>query len=167
VLVYADGKTEIGLLLQDQIQGVAPWRWVSDKDLSDGSIQRKHQAEIAEEWRKDLETSPGKMVGCGLEGPKTVYTTNTVCYAILKFFQDNQSELKPYAGYAFLQECASLDTRTCMAIIDVMRSLAATAHADSKMTLTEKRADQFQIKFSGNDRPHYMNACQDLVGYFK
>jgi hypothetical protein len=60
-----------------------------------------------------------------------------------------------------------LDTKTCMAIIDVMQSLVATADTDSKMALIEKCANQFEMKFSENDRPHYMNACQDLVEYFK
>lgn len=98
-LVFADGETEIGLLLQDSINGVTSWRWHSDKELAEGAAspaQKKRAAEVDNDMRRNAENTPNKMVGCGVEGPETVYTTWAVCYAVIKLVRDNQGKFRPY-----------------------------------------------------------------------
>jgi hypothetical protein len=120
-----------------------------------------------EDMRRSAEKNPNEMVGCAVEGPKTVYTTWAVCYAVIKFFKDNQSKLKPFAGYALIQECARTNDRFCFAIIEELRTLAGKVKFESKMALIEECADDLAKKVLGNERPQYMNACQDIIdGYF-
>ena len=169
-LVFDGGKTQIGLLLKDMIQGVAEWRWHSDEELAQGANSPAHQkaeAAIYDDMRRSAEKTPNETVHCGIEGPKPVYTTWAVCYAAIKFVKDNQTKLKPYAGYAILQECAGLDSRRCLAIIEEMRFIATTASLDSKMVLTEKCAADLGRRIPGNERPQYMNACQGMAEYFR
>ena len=164
ILVFANGGTEKGVLLQDSMNGVVSWRWVSNHYLAESPEQRS--AAMYDDMRKSAEKNPNQTVGCGVDAPETVYTTNAVCYAILKFIRDYGSELRPYAGYAILQNCARIDSAVCLGIVQELRSLAGTSRMKSKMTLTDQCADDLDRKFPGVERPRYMNACQELVGYF-
>jgi hypothetical protein len=168
-LIFADGKTETGLLLRDSINGVASWRWHSDEELAQGPAspaQRKRAAEVDDEMRRSAENTPNKMVGCGVEGPETVYTTWAVCYAVIKLVRDNQGKFRPYAGYAILQDCGRINSSVCLGIIQELQSLASVPQPRSRMALTEKCADELEKRFPGNEKPQYMNSCQDLVKYF-
>jgi hypothetical protein len=168
-LVFAGGKTEVGLLLRDQINGVSSWRWHSDEELAQGAnspAQKKVAAQVDEDMRRSAERTPNAMVGCGVEGPQTVYATWAVCYAVIKFVKDNQNKLKPDAGYALLQDCGRINSKTCLGIVAELQSLGGSARLNSKMALTEQCANDLEKRFPGNEQPQYMNSCQDLVGYF-
>jgi hypothetical protein len=157
-------------LLRDSINGVASWRGHSDKELAEGAAspaQKKRAAEVDNDMRRNAENTPNKMVGCGVEGPETVYTTWAVCYAVIKLVRDNQDKLRPYAGYAILQDCGRINSNVCLGIIQELQSLASVPQPRSRMALTEKCADDLEKRFPGNEKPQYMNSCQDLVGYFR
>jgi hypothetical protein len=164
-LIFVGGGTETGLLLRDSVNGVFSWRWHSDKSLAEGSAQKQGTAEIIDQMRRDAESTPNKIVGCGVEGPESIYTTSAVCYAVIRFDIDNQDKLIPYAGYAILQDCGRLSSSVCLGIIEELQSLARVP--ESKMALTEKCADDLEMKFPGNEKPQYMNSCQELINYFR
>jgi len=169
-LVFAEGTTEVGLLLEDRVNGVSSWRWHSDTELAQGShspAQKKIAAQLDDDMRKSAIAKPDEMVGCGIEGPETVYTTRSVCYAVMKLVKENQEKFRPYAGYALLQNCGRISSRGCLGIVSEMQLLAGIAHGKSKYDLTEACANDLGKKFPGNEQPQYMNSCRDLVGYFK
>jgi len=164
-LVFASGNTQTGFLLQDSMNGVPSWRWASDQYIAESPAVRA--APIYDEIRKSAEKNPNKVVVCGVEGPKTVYTTNAVCNAVISFDKDYYKKLKPYAGYSVLQKCASFSSSVCLGIIQELRSLAPVSSQTSRMTLIDKCANSLEKRFPGNEKPQYLNACQDLVGYFR
>jgi hypothetical protein len=169
-LIFAGGTTEVGLLLQDRVNGVISWRWHSDVELAQGSnspAQKKIAAQIDDDMRRSATAKPDEMVGCGVEGPETVYTTRAVCYAVMKLVKDNQGKLRPYAGYALLQNCGRISSGVCLGIVSEMQLLVGTAQHQSKSDLTQTCANDLGRKFPGNEPPQYMNSCRDLVGYFK
>lgn len=163
-LVFANGGTESGMLLQDSINGVTSWRWVSNHYLAESPDERS--AGIYDEMRRSAASNPNQTVACGVGAPEAVYTTNAVCYSILKFVRDYGDVLRPNAGYAILQNCGLMDSAICMEIVRELRTLAGTSRTKSKMTLTERCADDLERKFPGVEKPRYMNACRELVGYF-
>lgn len=169
IVVFAEGGTETGLLLQDRVNGVSSWRWHSDEELAEGPnsvAQKKQAAQVDDDMRKSAEKTPEEMVACGVEGPETVYTTRAVCYSVIKLVRDGGSALRPYAGYALLQECGHINSKICIGIVEEIGKLAGSAPLTSKMALTEKCADDLEKRFPGNEKPQYMNSCQELVGYF-
>jgi hypothetical protein len=127
-LVFMGGRTEIGLLLQDSVNGVKSWRWHSDLELAQGGnspAQKKRMAEIYEDMRMSAVRDPDKVVSCGVEGPQTVYTANAVCYAVIKLVADKQDILKPYAGYWLLQDCGRVNSGLCLGIVEEIRTLSS------------------------------------------
>ncbi len=167
-LVFAGGGTETGLLLQDRVNGVASWRYHSDVELAQGPnspAQKKQAAAMDDAMRKDAEETPNETVACGVEGPQTVYTTRAVCYAVIKLVRDNGTKFRPYAGYALLQECGRINSKVCIGMIAELQSLAGFVPFKPKMALTEVCADDLQRRFPGNEKPQYLNSCQDLIGY--
>ena len=164
-LSFVGGGTETGLLLRDSVNGELSWRWHSDKALAEGSAQKQGAAEIIDEMRRDAASTPNKMVGCGVEGPESIYTTSAVCYAVIRFVTDNRHKLRPYAGYAILQGCGRLSSSVCLGIIEELQSLARVPQPESKIALTEKCADDLEMRFPGNEKPQYMNSCQELINY--
>jgi hypothetical protein len=169
-LVFMGGTTEIGLLLQDSVNGVKSWRWHSDLELAQGRnspAQKKRMAEIYEDMKMSATRDPNKVVSCGVEGPQTVYTANAVCYAVIKLVADKQDILKPYAGYWLLQDCGRINSGVCLGIVDEIRALSSSVQIKSRIALTEICAGDLERRFPGRERPQYMNSCQDLVGYFR
>ncbi len=164
-LVFASGDTQTGFLLKDSTNGVPSWRWVSDQYIAESPAQRA--APIYNAIRKSAEKNPDRVVVCGVEGPKTVYTTNAVCYAIISFDNVYHDKLKPYAGYSILQSCGAFSSSVCLGIIQELRSLAPVSPQRSKMRLVDKCADDLKKRFPGNEKSQYLNACQDLVGNFR
>jgi len=74
------------------MNGVPSWRWASDQYIAESPAVRA--APIYDEIRKSAEKNPNKVVVCGVEGPKTVYTTNAVCNAVISFDKDYYKKLK-------------------------------------------------------------------------
>jgi len=164
-LVFASGDTQTGFLVEDSINGVPSWRWASDQYIAESPAERA--APIYDEIRKSAEKNPNQVVICGVEGPKSVYTTNVVCNAVISFDKDYYEKLKPYTGYSVLQHCASTSSSACLAIIQELRSLAPISSQTSRMTLIDKCATSLEKRLPGNEKPQYLNTCQDLVGYFR
>ena len=164
-LVFASGDTQTGFLVEDLINGVPSWRWNSDQYLAESPAERA--APIYDEMQKSAEKNPDQVVICGVEGPKSVYTTNAVCNAVTRFDKDYFEKLKPYTGYSVLQHCASTSSSACLAIIQELRSLAPVSSQTSRMTLIGKCATSLEKRLPGNEKPQYLNTCQDLVGYFR
>jgi hypothetical protein len=169
-LVFLGGTTEIGLLLEDRVNGLSSWRWHSDTELAQGAnspAQKKVAAQLDDDMRKSASAKPDEMVGCGVEGPETVYTTRAVCYAVIKLVKDNVAKFKPYAGYALLQTCGRISSRVCLGIVSEMQLLTGIAEHQSKFNLTQTCANDLGRKYPGNEQPQYMNSCRDLVAYFR
>lgn len=120
-----------------------------------------------EDIRRSAEKNPNEMVGCGVQGPKQVYTTRDVCYAVMKLSREIYNPAKPYAGYHLLQVCGSLPRPTCLVIIAELRKLHSNEASKSTMALTEECASDLQSDdSSGEEKARKMNACQDLVESF-
>lgn len=167
-LVFAGGATQMGLLLQDKIQGIASWRWHSDQELAEGSSSPAHKKQVSQlndEMRKNALRTPNEVTGCGIEGPQTVYTTMAVCYAMINLSRDYREKLRPYGAYALLQECGRINSRDCLGMIAELEALANLRPQAAKMTLIETCAGDLERKFPGNEAPQYMNTCQSLVDY--
>lgn len=169
-LVFAGGTTEVGLLLEDRVNGVSSWRWHSDEELAQGAnspAQKKVAAQIDDEMRKNAEQKPNETVACGVEGPQTVYTTWAVCYSVIKLVRDNEGVFKPYAGYALLKQCGQMESKVCISLVSELQALAGPAGSKSKMDLIGMCANDIERRVPGREKPQYMNTCQDLIGYFR
>jgi hypothetical protein len=170
--VVENGKRTPGIIKLERYSGYERITWANDAggriiSWPTGVRFNEPPNDPIEDIHRRAEKNPNEMVGCAVEGPKQIFTTYAVCYAVIKFVRDNSSKLKPYAGYALIQECSRTNSRVCYAIIDELRNLAAKVQFESKMALIEKCADDLAKKFSGKEKPQYMNTCQDIIdGYF-
>jgi len=61
-----------------------------------------------EEIRKDTEKNPDEVIGCGVGGPESVYTTRAICFAVMNLYRDRR--IKPSAASELLQMCGSMST---------------------------------------------------------
>jgi hypothetical protein len=163
-LLFSDGGTETGLLLQDSVNGVLSWRWHSAQDLTPAA-QKRRQAEILNQMQREAESTPDKIIHCGVDGPESIFMTNAVCTALIRFVADNRDKLRPYAGYAILQGCSRLSASVCLGIIEELQSLASVPQP--RAGLMERCADDLENRFPGNGKAQYMNSCQGLMDYFR
>jgi hypothetical protein len=159
-----DGRTEIGLLTESDVNGVVSWWWASAEDLTPAARKRRTEAAV-EETERGAENEPDKVTGCAIEGPESVFTTRAVCAALIRFVSDNGNKLRPYAGYAILQACGHLSSSSCLAIIKELQSLASTPQ--TRGALTERCVDDLGMLFPGSEKPQYMNSCEELMNYFR
>jgi len=137
-LIFADGGSEVGLLLQDRINGAISWRWHSDEELVQGAnapAQKKLAAQFRDEMQKRTEQEPNKMVACSVEGPQAIYTTYTVCNAVINLVQDSR-HLKPYAGYWLLGDCSRISSAFCLGIVGELGANAQVCHVQRSANRT-------------------------------
>jgi hypothetical protein len=173
VTVVENGRRTPGKLKLERYSGYERISW--DNDAGGRSISwptgvrfNEPPTDPMEDIRRSAEKNPNKMVGCGVQGPKQVYTTYDVCYAVMKLSREIHNPTKPYAGYHLLQVCGSLSRPTCLAMIAELRKLHSNENSKSTMALTEECAGDLQSNSSasGEEKARYMNTCQDLVKAF-
>lgn len=172
--VVQNGKRAPGKFKLERISGYERISWDDDaggRSMSWPTGVRFNEPPIdpMEEIRKSAERNPGEMVACGVQGPTQVYTTRDVCYAVMMLSREIYNPTKPYAGYQILQVCGSLPRPACLAMVAELRKLHSNENSKSTMALTEECASDLQsdASVSGEEKAHYMNTCQDLVGFLR
>jgi hypothetical protein len=175
--VVENGKRDPGRFKLERYSGYERITWTNDaggRNVSwpTGVRFNEPPTDPMEDIRKSAEKKPNEMVGCGVQGPKQVYTTYDVCYAVMKLSQEIHNPAKPYAGYHVLQVCGSMAHAACLAMITEVRKLYNSGKSKSTMALTEECASDLQGTGSGDDKSseeekaRYMNTCQSLIEDF-
>lgn len=175
--VVQNGKRAPGKFKLERYSGYERITWADDaggRSISwpTGVRFNEPPTDPMEDIRRSAEKNPNEMVGCGVQGPKHVYTTYDVCYAVMKLSREIYNPTKPYAGYHLLQVCGSLPRSACLAMISELRKLYSNEKSKSTMALTDECASDLQGNSSGGDRlsgeekARYMNVCQSLIEDF-
>ncbi len=171
--VVQNGKRAPGKFKLERYSGYERITWADDaggRSMSWPTGVRFNEPpnDPMEAIRRSAEKNPNEMVGCAVQGPKQVYTTRDVCYAVMKLSREIYNPTKPYAGYHLLQVCGSLPRPACLAMVAELRKLHSNEASKSTMALTEECASDLQnnSSASGEEKARYMNTCQDLMGSF-